>query len=245
MTTSARTGSAWGHIAAISSGPSEGGMKMRIAPRHATKFVLYCSCEGPSMCSSSLRNARKTVATKGRQSTRRTGSMNSAPTGCFTYPNRGRNHARDSRSAASCARPRAYVFSNLYSNFWRIFGKLWEAHSRLYRNESLQVKTRWKAVDEIYKIYKLLHRSAFKNSTKFRQTFSHFCTDLQIYSQIFHWMFVTVVQNSPILMIFSRKFQCQQFLRKRSKSPRFSIFLRFRTKKCCIFRKWFLNSFKK
>ena len=57
-------------------------------------------------------------------------------------------------------------------------------------------------------------------------------------------MFVTVVQNSPILMIFSRKCQCQQLLRKRSKSPRFSTFLRFRTKKCCIFRKWFLNSFK-
>ena len=31
------------------------------------------------------------------------------------------------------------------------------------RNESLQVNSRWKALDEIYKIYKLLHRSASKN----------------------------------------------------------------------------------
>ena len=34
--------------------------------------------------------------------------------------------------------------------------------------------TRLKALDEIYKIDTFLHHSAFKNSTKSRQTFSHF-----------------------------------------------------------------------
>ena len=56
------------------------------------------------------------------------------------------------------------------------------------RNESLQVNSRWKALDEIYKIYKLLRRSAFKNSAKFLQTFSHF------YSSIF--------KNSLLFAIF-------------------------------------------
>ena len=43
-----------------------------------------------------------------------------------------------------------YNFFEGFSNFWINFGKLWEARSRLYRNESLQVNTRWKALDEIY-----------------------------------------------------------------------------------------------
>ena len=41
------------------------------------------------------------------------------------------------------------------------------------------------ALDEIYKIYKLLHRSAFKNSAKFRQTFSHFSSFIFKISLIF------------------------------------------------------------
>ena len=53
-------------------------------------------------------------------------------------------------------------------------GALREARSRLYRSQISQANTRWKAPDEIYKIYTLLHRSAFKCSAKFRQTFSHF-----------------------------------------------------------------------
>ena len=65
----------------------------------------------------------------------------------------------------------AYVFSNFCSNFWLIFGNLFEARSRLYRRQILQVNTRLKALDEIYKIYTPLHRSAL-NSAKFRQTFS-------------------------------------------------------------------------
>ena len=39
---------------------------------------------------------------------------------------------------------------------------------------NLQVNTRWKALDEIYKIYMLLHRSDLNISENFRQTSSHF-----------------------------------------------------------------------
>ena len=42
--------------------------------------------------------------------------------------------------------------------------------SRLYRGQNLQGNTRWKALDEIYKMYTLLHRSTFKISAKVRQT---------------------------------------------------------------------------
>ena len=43
--------------------------------------------------------------------------------------------------------------------FFRQMSKLYRARSRLYRRRFLQVNTRWKALDEIYKIYMLLHRS--------------------------------------------------------------------------------------
>ena len=37
--------------------------------------------------------------------------------------------------------------------------KLYRARSLLYRRQILQQNMRWKALDEIYKIYMLLHRS--------------------------------------------------------------------------------------
>ena len=37
--------------------------------------------------------------------------------------------------------------------------KLYRARSLLYRRQILQENMRWKAFDEIYKIYMLLHRS--------------------------------------------------------------------------------------
>ena len=52
--------------------------------------------------------------------------------------------------------------------------KLYQARSLLYRRQILQVNIRWKALDEIYKIYMLLHRSDLNISEKNRQTFSHF-----------------------------------------------------------------------
>ena len=55
--------------------------------------------------------------------------------------------------------------------------KLYRARSLLYRRQILQVNIRWKALDEIYKIYMLLHRSDLNISENFRQTFSHFLAE--------------------------------------------------------------------
>ena len=52
--------------------------------------------------------------------------------------------------------------------------KLYRARSRLYRRQILQENIRWKALDEIYKIYMLLHRSDLNISENFRQTFFAF-----------------------------------------------------------------------
>ena len=47
--------------------------------------------------------------------------------------------------------------------------KLKSARSLLYRRQFLQVNIRWKALDEIYKIYMLLHRSDLNISADVRQ----------------------------------------------------------------------------
>ena len=49
--------------------------------------------------------------------------------------------------------------------------KLYEARSLLYRRQILQENISWKALDEIYKIYMLLHRSDLNISEIFRQFF--------------------------------------------------------------------------
>ena len=49
--------------------------------------------------------------------------------------------------------------------------KLYSARSLLYRRQILQENIRWKALDEIYNIYMLLHRSDLKISAKNRQHF--------------------------------------------------------------------------
>ena len=51
--------------------------------------------------------------------------------------------------------------------------KNWQIFRRLVRGciEPRSVNSRWKALDEIYKIYMLLHRSDFKISVKNRQHF--------------------------------------------------------------------------
>ena len=46
--------------------------------------------------------------------------------------------------------------------------KLYKARSLLYRRQILQENIRWKALDEIYKIYMLLHRSDLNISEKIR-----------------------------------------------------------------------------
>ena len=53
--------------------------------------------------------------------------------------------------------------------FFSQMSKLYGARSLLYRRQILQVNIRWKALDEIYKIYMLLHRSDLNISAKIRQ----------------------------------------------------------------------------
>ena len=53
--------------------------------------------------------------------------------------------------------------------------KLYRARSLLYRRQMLQVNSRWKALDEIYKMYIVLHRSEssdLKISERSRHNFS-------------------------------------------------------------------------
>ena len=52
--------------------------------------------------------------------------------------------------------------------------KLYRARSLLYRRQILQENIRWKALDEIYKIYMLLHRSDLNISEIVHQNFRIF-----------------------------------------------------------------------
>ena len=52
--------------------------------------------------------------------------------------------------------------------------KLYRARSLLYRRQILQENMRWKALDEIYKIYMLLHRSDLHISEMFVKNFRIF-----------------------------------------------------------------------
>ena len=76
-------------------------------------------------------------------------------------------HRGNSRRAGGAARWKLNPMT------WKL-NELCEARSRLYRRQILQVNVRWKALDEIYKIYMFLHRSDLNISENFRQTFSHF-----------------------------------------------------------------------
>ena len=68
--------------------------------------------------------------------------------------------------------------------------KLYKARSLLYRRQVLQENFRWKALDEIYKIYMLLHRSDLNISDNFRQNFRIF------------WHFLNFCKNSLFLNSF-------------------------------------------
>ena len=79
--------------------------------------------------------------------------------------------------------------------------KLYRARSLLYRRQILQENIRWKALDEIYKIYMLLHRSDLNISEIFRQTFSHFLANFakfvifEFFSVIFAQIFMKFCRN--------------------------------------------------
>ena len=52
--------------------------------------------------------------------------------------------------------------------------KRYGTRSLLYRRQILRENIRWKALDEIYKIYMLLHRSDLNISAEIRRFFSDF-----------------------------------------------------------------------
>ena len=58
-------------------------------------------------------------------------------------------------------------------NMWK-WNKLWQTRFRLHRSQIFQENIRWKALEEIYKIYMLLHRSDLNISEIFRQFFFEF-----------------------------------------------------------------------
>ena len=75
--------------------------------------------------------------------------------------------------------------------------KLYRARSLLYRRQILQVHIRWKALDEIYKIYMLLHRSDLNISKKNRQFFRIFGKNLQkfVISEFFSLIFAQILMK--------------------------------------------------
>ena len=78
--------------------------------------------------------------------------------------------------------------------------KLYRARSLLYRRQIVQEDIRWKALDEIYKIYMLLHRSDLYIFEHFRQTLSHFFGEillfvLKFFSLIFAQIFMKFCRN--------------------------------------------------
>ena len=81
--------------------------------------------------------------------------------------------------------------------------KLYRARSLLHRRQILQVNIRWKALDEIYKIYMLLHRSDLNISEKIRQTFSHF-SDFFLQKFVIFELFSVIF--AQILIKFCRNF---------------------------------------
>ena len=103
--------------------------------------------------------------------------------------------------------------------YWIEFSpKLRGARSRLYRRRFLQLNTRWTALDAIYKIRILLHRSDFKISdwVKNRQTFFRkWIINYSIFS-IFHWI---VPFWRQILMKFCRVLEHDEICRESDTSP--------------------------
>ena len=81
--------------------------------------------------------------------------------------------------------------------------KLYRARSLLYRRKILQENIRWKALDEIYKMYMLLHRSDLNISAKMCQTFFAFFGKVFPQNALFRYFSSNFAK---ILMKFSRNF---------------------------------------
>ena len=84
--------------------------------------------------------------------------------------------------------------------------KLYRARSLLYRRQILQENIRWKALDEIYKIYMFLHRLDINISAKLCQFFFAF---FDIEKTLFFNILIELLKYAQILMKFSRNFAKQ------------------------------------
>ena len=83
--------------------------------------------------------------------------------------------------------------------------KLYRARSPVYRRQILQENIRWKALDEIYKIYILLHRSDLNIPAKFRHFGGRACATLEMLKKVYLF-FQFSSRCSLILMKFTRIF---------------------------------------
>ena len=117
--------------------------------------------------------------------------------------------------SSSLRNPFDIIFEQFSDEFWSVriglnnlfmFSKLREARSRLYRRQILRVNIRWKALDEIYKIYMLLHRSDLNISEIFVNFFCNFFPKFCKISFVlnsFHWFLLifwwNLVGISPII----------------------------------------------
>ena len=81
--------------------------------------------------------------------------------------------------------------------------KLYRARSLLYRRQILQENIHWKAHDEIYKIYMLLHRSDLNISENIVKLFRIFW---QHFARIRFLKFLSLI-FAQILMKFCRNFE--------------------------------------
>ena len=82
--------------------------------------------------------------------------------------------------------------------------ELLRARSRLHRSHTLQVNTRWKALDKIYIIYMLLHRSAINVSANFRRlkkTFVEFLSDFA--GKFAKFAFLSQIRHFSCFMILT------------------------------------------
>ena len=86
--------------------------------------------------------------------------------------------------------------------------KLYKARSLLHRRQILQQNMRWKALDEVYKIYMLLRRSGLNNSENVRQTFSYFLATSSAKIRYFRILFTDFCSDfDEILSEFRRYFR--------------------------------------
>ena len=102
--------------------------------------------------------------------------------------------------------------------------KLYRARLLLYRRQILQENIRWKALDEIYKMYMLLHRSDLNISEKNRRTFSHVSETFANLHKFTHfrkkinWILLGVRWNViGISQIFSKMLKNPEFVQFSSK----------------------------